>query len=616
MGTPILKLKEIVSTFPAKPGVYLMKNNSGQVLYVGKAISLRDRVRSYVTGGDGRYQIPYLMEHVETIETIVCENENQALILERDLIRTHKPLYNIRLKDDKAYLLVRIDKNNLWPRIETVRYRKNDGAEYYGPYTSTYQLREILDLIRRVIPLRSCADTVLNNRQRPCLEYQIKRCVAPCCLAVDSGDYRQLVQMAVNILDGKASSIVPLVEKQMITAAEELKFELAATLRDKLTQLEGWIAGNRNVFHRGVDRHAFGLFREGDRAVLNVLHTREGRIAKSENFVFRHVWMEDDEFIETAIEQYYGDATPGEGRVVPREVIVPLDPAVLGMLEIAITRIRTLQGAESEVELLRPKQGVRLRLIELARLNAETHFATIFRAEADHTNLLVVMKSLFNLRQVPRRIECMDISNLQGTDIVGAIVVFTDGMPIKRDYRRYKIKTVSGQDDFGSIYEVTSRRLRRGMETGEFPDLLVIDGGKGQLNAALKARDDLRLEIEIISIAKIREEGNTERVFMESGEEPISLTPGAPLTLFMQRVRDEVHNYVIDYHREKRSNRMVGSTLDTIPGIGPARRKRLFAHFGSRDGIEKASVTEIAKIGRMSPLLAEKLLKNLRTCPS
>jgi len=607
------RLKEIVSSFPLRPGVYLMKNQEGQVLYVGKALQLKSRVRSYLGGGDGRRQIPYLMQHVYEIEAIVCENENQALIFERDLIRTHQPIYNIKLKDDKAYLLIRVDRQSEWPRLEIVRRKGKDGALYLGPFVSNYQLREVLDLIRRVIPLRTCTDAVLRNRQRPCLEYQIKRCLAPCCLLVDNIKYRKLLDMALEILQGRANNAIPVIEAQMIEASEQLKFELAATLRDKLVHLEEWVEGNRNVLHSGVDRHAFGFYRDGERAVLNVLHTREGRIAHSENYSFESVWMDDGDFLEEAIERYYGEAK-GEGhnaRAVPAEVIIPLPSEDLGMLEFALMRIRSTQGDPSAVDVVYPKRGVRYRLMELARINAQSYFSTIFRSEAKHVLIMQEMKSLFGLRQIPRRIECMDISNLQGSDIVGAIVVFMDGVPARSEYRRYTLKREEA-DDFASIHEVTMRRLVSGMETGEFPDLLVIDGGKGQLNAAIEARNYLGLDIEIVSIAKIRKEGDSERIFIEGGDTPILLPESSLLTLFMQRVRDEVHKYVLGFHRDRRMSRMLSSSIDTIPGIGPARRKRLMTVYGSLDAMRDAPRSELARTGRMSPLLADKLVEFLK----
>jgi excinuclease ABC subunit C len=419
--------------------------------------------------------------------------------------------------------------------------------------------------------------------------------------------------MALEILQGRASKIVSLVEGQMIEAAQQLRFELAATLRDKLSQLEEWIKGNLNVLHYGVDRHAFGFYREGERAVLNILHTREGRIAHSENYSFESVWMDDGEFLEQAIERYYGEGeevASGRARAVPAEVIVPLPPEDLGMLECALTRLRKSQGDDSAVDVVHPKRGVRFRLVELARINAQSYYSTIFRFEAKHTLIVEEMKSMFGLRQLPRRIECMDISNLQESDIVGAIVVFVDGVPIRSEYRRYALKR-ERPDDFASIHEVTLRRLRSGMETGEFPDLLVIDGGRGQLNAALQARDYLGLDVEIVSIAKIREEGGLERIFVEGTEAPVPLPNGSQLTLFMQRVRDEVHKYVLGFHRDRRMSRMLTSSIDTIPGIGPARRKRLMAAFGSLDAMKAASRSELAQVGRMSPLLADKLIEFL-----
>jgi excinuclease ABC subunit C len=557
------------------------------------------------------------LQHIEKIEPIVCENESQALIFERDLIRTHKPIYNIKLKDDKAYLLIKIDRRNTWPRLEVVRKKGKDGALYLGPFVSGYQVREVVDLIRRVLPLRTCSDTVLHNRQRPCLEYHIKRCLAPCCLAVAPETYNDNVDMAVNILSGKADRLLPILEQQMEEAAEMLRFELAAALRDKIIILQNWLKSNCNVHHYGADRHAFHFYRDGHKAVLNVIHTSEGRIAHSHNYVFDMVWMDDSEFLESAIEAYYTGSIEGVDHRkvnIPDEVIVPLEGEDTQLLELVLTRLRSEQvvGEDSPPEIINPKRGIRLRLLELARVNAESYFTTFFRFDARHAEVIEEMASLFQLKQIPRRIECLDISNLQGNSIVGAIVVFMDGRSVKSEYRRYNLAEQKEADDFRSVHEVTLRRLKSGMESGDFPDLLVVDGGKGQLGAALAARDYLGLEVEIVSIAKIRDEMDDERVFLENAELPVILSPGRNLTLFMQRVRDEAHSFVLNYHRDKRLVKSLSSTLDELPGIGTARRKRLLAKFGSLEAISQASREDIAKAGRMSPLLADKLITHLK----
>ncbi len=607
----LARLRAEVANFPEYPGVYLMKSSHEVVLYIGKARSLRSRVRSYIGGGDGRVQIPALMSHVDKIEIVVCENENQALILERDLIIAHRPRYNIRLKDDKAYLKVRIDTTHAWPRLETVRRERTDQASYFGPYVSSYQLKEVLDVIKRVIPLRTCSDPVFFNRQRPCLEYQIKRCCGPCCIDVDPLYYRELVDMAVAILEGRADVLLPKLEREMEQAASELKFELAASLRDKIAKLEAWVAGQRNVFHKGVDRHAFGMAREGSKTVVNVLHTRGGRIAESENFKFENVLTSDAEFLGTVIEQYYRD-----GHLVAPEILVPMEPQELELFEEAVDLLCQQQGLKGAGRLLRPRRGPRLRLLELAQLNAEIHFNSLFRSESQYDRVAKQLKGMFGLGQVPRQIECMDISNLQGSNTVGAIVTFVDGKPLPASYKKYSIGSREGPDDFKSIFEVTKRRLTQDQERGNLPDLLVIDGGKGQLSAACRARDELGVKLDIISIAKIRPGADgvlrPERLFAEDREDPVPLAEGDELTHFMQRLRDEVHRYVISFHRQTRSDAMIQSSLDRVPGIGPARRKRLLRHFGSKEKILAGSVEEISRVGRMSPLIAEKLIRLLQ----
>lgn len=607
------ELKAEVSRFPKLPGVYIMRDQHGEVIYVGKARELRSRVRSYFGGGDGRYQIQYLMGRISSIEKIVTSTEEEAFILERDLITRFKPRYNIRLKDDKSYLSVRIDMNDQWPRIETVRKVQQDGALYFGPYTSGIDIKSVLDVIRNVVPLRSCSNTVFFNRQRPCLEYQIKRCAGPCCLPVPHEQYMEWVEQAVDILRGKGQGLLKDMEAKMEQAAAELRFEDAALLRDRIEILRQYTAGTRYVAaHQGESRDAFALYREASCAVVCVLKVRFGRISDSENFSFDDLMISDDELLESVISQYYESS-----REIPEEVLIPFEFENAELVEKVVRQKR-----EAPLEFVTPKIGSKARLIRLAELNAKQEFASRFDSDALYDRTSKEMAKLLSLKQIPRRVECIDISNLQGTDIVGAVVVFYDGVAQKNSYKKYKIHSEGKPDDFAGIHEVVTRRLHRAAEEDDMPDLIIIDGGQGQLEAARKARDEIGIDVELVSIAKMRTgtsdepgepgAGRPERVFLEGAKESIPLAPGDGVTHFLQRVRDEVHRFVITFHRKRRSVRSVKSILDDIPGIGPDRKRRLFNAFGSIDRMKEADSQEIARAGRMPLPLAEKMLRMIR----
>lgn len=604
-------LRRQVTLVAELPGVYLMKDEHGEVIYVGKAKDLRARVRTYFTGGDGRFQIGYLLNRVVSFETIVTQTEEQAFLLERDLITKYKPRYNIRLKDDRAYLSVRVDENAEWPRIELVRKRADDGARYFGPYAFSSELRNLLEVIKKVIPLRSCADTVLYNRQRPCLEYQIKRCAGPCCGMIEQSDYRALVKQAIAILEGKTSAIVKTLSLKMESAAEELRFEEAAAWRDRVDALQAYQAGYSLVSFRDEDRDVFGLVREGSAAVLCVIHVRGGRLADTKTFSLDDVGVSDEDLLESGIQQFYEGS-----REIPPEILTPKELENASLIEAGLSARR---GAK--VSLHAPQRGSKARLIAIAELNARHAFAGSYSGDTAWDAIAQGLSELAHLSQLPRRVECVDISNFQGSEVVGAVVVFFDGVPDKSSYRKYNISQQGKQDDFAAIYEVVYRRLKRGMEEGNLPDLLVIDGGAAQLAKAIEAREDLRLSVDIISLAKMRTESavtsqeisrKPERVYLPYAVDPIQLEEAAVVTRFLARLRDEVHRFVITFHRQKRSRRVFQSVMDTVSGVSPEHRNRLIRYFKSVDGIAQAEAEEVAKVGRMPLALARKLLERLR----
>jgi excinuclease ABC subunit C len=596
---------------PSEPGVYLMRDAQGIVIYVGKAKSLSKRLKTYFTGGDGRYQIEFLLRRVERFETIGTQTEEQAFLLERDLISKYKPRYNILLKDDKSYLSIRIDERSEWPRLESVRRPENDGATYYGPYAFSGELRNLLEVIKRVVPLRSCSDSVLYNRQRPCLEHQMKRCCAPCCLPVAKEEYRALVKQAVAILEGKTSSAIKEMTNRMETASQELRFEEAAAWRDRIEILSNFQAGHSLVTFRGENRDIFNIARDNDQVALCVLLVRNGRIAESKTFTLTDVQLNDDELLEGAIQQFYEG-----GKEIPSEVVVPLDLSNTSILEAGLAAKR---GAKVSVALA--QRGSKARLLEMAELNARQALASSQTRESQWDTVAEALRATLKLPQAPRRVECVDISNFQGSDTVGAVVAFFDGVADKSSYRKYTLDRHDVPNDFASIYEVVSRRLKRAQDEESLPDLLIIDGGAGQLSMALQARDRLGVSVEIVALAKLRTESEVgakeisrrpERLYMPGSEEALMLDEGAPVTRFLSRIRDEAHRFVITFHRSRRAKRTFKTRLDDIAGVSDEMRKRLLSHFKTVAAIGSASEDEVARIGRMPGRLAQKILLSFK----
>lgn len=592
------------------PGVYIMRDGAGVVIYIGKAKNLRARIKQYFQGHDERYQIEFLVKKIAKIETVVTKTERQAFLLERDLINKHKPRYNVRLKDDKSYLSVRIDMDAEWPRIDLTRRVEADGALYFGPYTEAQQLYSLLDLIKKTVPLRNCSDTVFYNRQRPCLEYQLKRCVAPCCLAVERADYIVLVKQAIKILEGKNEELIEELQKRMQKASDELRFEEAASLRDRLKVLEDMQGNEVAKAHHAESRDIFGLYREGANLAVSILFFRNGYVVGNRNFSFAQVAENDLEILESVITNFYQ-----KNRDLPLEIVLPVQLENSDLLSDILSEQRG-----RKVELTVPERGAKLQLVKLAEINASEHFKTIFYTQEKTAGTLKELAKLFGLSQVPRRIECVDISNFQGSDIVSGITSFFDGQPDKKRYKHFKLGFREKPDDFACIYEVVSRHIKRGMQEQLLPDLLLIDGGKGQLDAALKARDDLRATLEIASLAKERTKSafkeknielKPERIFVENQADSIALDEQSEVTQLLKRIRDETHRFAITFHRKTRAKRVFKSALDDVSGLGPARRTRLLKAFGSVETIKGLEAEEIAQAGRMPLALAQRVLSVL-----
>jgi excinuclease ABC subunit C len=609
-GSPI---EERLSRIPAEPGVYLLRDGKRKVIYVGKAKSLRSRVRMYFRGGDERLQLPYLVSRVADIETLVTRNEKEALILENNLIKQYKPRYNIRLKDDKSYVSVKVTIDEDWPRVLVTRKILRDKSRYFGPFHSASAVRDSLDAIRKVFPLRTCSDTVFRNRSRPCLEYQIKRCPGPCCLPVDRGEYQRALKSAMLLLEGKNDELVRELRARMDEAADALRFEEAARLRDQVRALEKTAEPQEMVSHFGIDQDVFGLYREGGFIEIQVLTIRRGKLTGSHAYGLDDREFPDEEVLGEVLGQYYAG-----GRYIPDEVLVPVD---LEDAEVRASYLAELKG--KGVEVFRPQRGDKVRLLEMAAENARQAFVARRSNEDQRAKMIEELRRRLDLRSAPKRVECFDISNFQGRQIVGSMVVFDEGEPDKNRYRRYRVKSVAGQDDFASLYEVLKRRYSRALVEHDLPDLLVIDGGKGQLAVASVVLAELGIQdLDLVSLAKDRVASDArgteirhseERVFVPNRKNPIMLPRNSTALFLLQRVRDEAHRFAITFHRELRSRERFRSLLDDVPGIGPQRRRRLLKRFGSVRRLAAADPEEIAVVPGIGLERAQDLLERLRS---
>ncbi|MHB8419026.1 MAG: excinuclease ABC subunit UvrC [Myxococcales bacterium] len=613
-------LEAKLETLPAAPGVYLMKDRAGRIVYVGKAVNLRSRVRSYFNrAGDGRAFVPLLEGLLGDVETILTGSEKEALILENTLIKKHRPRFNVMLRDDKSFISLKLDKTVPYPRLEIVRRRapgteRDGGVVYFGPYSSARSIRETLRVVNRHFQLRSCSDRELGDRSRPCPEWHLGRAPKPCWLDVPEADYARSVREAELFLSGRGDELVLHLRNRMREAAGAERFEEAARLRDQLQAVEHSLERQRMVQQERVDQDVFGFVRRGPRLCVAVLLVRRGRLQDSQAFDFVQQEFPTEELLASFIALYYDAAA-----AVPRELLLPLpleDEAALAEW--------LSEKAGRAVRVLVPQRGEKRRLVEMAGANAEQAFREREDQGRDLEETLGRLQRALSLRKVPRTLECYDISNFQGTEVVGSKVAFRDGKPFKDGYRRFRVKGLAGQDDFASIYQVMRRRLAQGQRDGDLPDLLIIDGGKGQLNAAEAAlRDAGAGDVDLISLAKSRvldgagaggaARRSAERVFLPGVKDPVVLKQNTSELFLLQRLRDEAHRFAIGYHRKLRDRRTLRSALDAVPGIGPARRRALLRQFGSVKGVREADVPALTAVPGINAELAERILATLRT---
>ena len=604
-----------LTSLPSRPGVYLMRDKAGKVVYVGKAKDVRARVRSYFNNSDERSQIQFLLGRVEDIETLVTSSDKEALILENNLIKQYKPRYNIRLKDDKSYLSIKVTTQHYWPRIFATRKIVKDGGRYFGPFSSAVAARETIDIIEKHFLLRNCTDHNFRNRSRPCLQYQIKRCMAPCVLPVPEDVYREQVRQAMLFIEGKQQQLIDELRQRMQAKADAEEFESAARIRDQIQAVEKTLEKQRMVAHWGADQDIFGLYREGGFIEAQVLLVRQGKLTENLSYSLQDLEFPDEEIVGSLLTQFY----QGQ-RFVPDEILLPVT------LEDRQAREEYLAERKGKrVEIINPQRGDKRHLVQMAEENAKQSFSERHDQEKARETMLRELQGQLRLKRYPQRIECFDISTIHGSHAVGSMVTFIDGEPNKNFYRHFRIRTIdpsSGGDDFGMMLEVLKRRFRRGKEEADLPDLIVVDGGRGQLAMALTAMAELGIEgVDAVGLAKMRVqaaprsaeiERSEERVFLPGQSNPVILKRNSNALFLLQRVRDEAHRFAITHHRKLRSKQTLYSALDRIPGVGSARKRALLRAFGSVKKIEEASIEESLKVPLMNEQVAKEIMQSLR----
>jgi excinuclease ABC subunit C len=610
-------LEATLKKLPDRPGVYLMRDARGEVVYVGKAQSLRHRVRSYWQKASGPmegHRIRAVIDRIADVEYTMTDSVSEALLLEASLIKRYRPRFNVRLKDDKSYPYIKITMADDFPRVERTRKLVEDGSRYFGPYASASSVDESMNLVRRLFPFRTCTIDIHDGQralQRPCLLYHIKRCQGPCIQAVEKAEYRAQIDQIELFLEGRQETVVKALQLEMRAASERTDFERAAVVRDKIRAIERTMESQKMAAFRRTELDLIGLARQDNQAAIQLFAIRNGTMIGRDVFLLDAAReAPDEEVLSSFIEQFYARATS-----VPPQVFVPMALPDAPDLE-AFLAIR--RGGPSRLHV--PQRGEKRELLALATRNAgETLAREQARWLADQGKTLGALEELaeaLGLPGPPMRIECYDISNVQGSDSVGSMVVFEEGKPRSGEYRRFRIKTVIGANDFASHQEVLRRRFRRA-RTGEegndeelrwaMPDLVIIDGGKGQVAAAKEVFDELGLhDLPLAGLAKEREE-----LFLPGESTPIVLPPTSTALYLVQRLRDEAHRFAITYHRDLRTKRQVHSAFDDLPGVGPKRRRALLRVFGSAKRVREAPVEQIAAVPGIGPSLAARIKETL-----
>lgn len=596
-GTPE-HIQRKLAALPAEPGVYVFTDAASRVVYVGKAASLRSRVRSYFSGAsDGRPLFRSIVENTADLDCIICENELEALLLENNLIKKHRPRFNVRLRDDKTYVSLRVTHSEEWPRVQVVRQWKDDGNSYFGPYSSAQSVREMLRVIKKFFPLRTCANGFFRNRKRPCMEYEIGQCTAPCVGLISREDYQRWVDETVLFLRGKNQTLLPVLEERMRSLAEKREYERAAKVRDQIAAIRRVMERQKVQEIRFGDLDIFGWYRKEDFVSIHVLLNRDGKLIHSSTHSYRTP-LPDGEVLSSFLTQFYAPE-----RYLPPEILVPFEFEDAPLIEEWLARRRG-----KRLTLHVPKRGGKRKLVDMASKNGAINSENDELRQRAQESLAERLAVSLGLVQPLHRIECYDIAHLQGSLTVASRVVFEAGEPVPALYRRYKIRTVDGNDDFASLMEVLARRFRGQQRRDVLPDVVMVDGGKGQVNSVQQVLTQLGVAVPLIGIAKDRRRKGahtTERIYLPYQSEPLDVSEESPESRFLQRVRDEAHRFANEFHRELRRKRALSTGLEEIPGIGARRRQSLLAHFGSLKALRTATVEEIAAVPGMTESTAQ-----------
>ncbi len=601
-------LEAKIDYLPTNPGVYLFKDKRGMILYVGKAGNIKHRVSSYFQRPTGKdVKTMAMVEKVADIDTIVTDTEKEAFILENNLVKQHRPRYNVKLRDDKNYPCLKLSVEEEYPTLSIVRRIKKDRSIYFGPYPSATSLKETLKLVRRLFSIRTCLDTKFAHRLRPCINYEMGRCVGPCCGKADPIEYREMVHQVRMFLEGKNRDLLERLKKKMEEESEQLHFEAAAKIRDQIEHIEHVVERQKIVSRDFLDQDVIGFHRQDHQIIVYPLFVRAGKLLGGKGFTLPSTGLPDEEIVSSFLHQYYR-----EGKFIPEQILIPMAVPEQILIERWLT-----ERKGKKVRIVVPIKGDKKHLLRMASENAEKFLLAETEMEKDREKLLEALREKLHLRKTPRRIEAFDISNLQGGYAVGSMVSFEDGEPVKDRNRHFKIKTIAGADDYGMMYEVLLRRYQRAIEENDLPDLVLLDGGRGQLNVGQEVFKELLIkEVDLIGLAKERAiEGSPssrvrkteEKVFHPQYKEPLILGRNSSLLHLLDRIRDEAHRFAITHHKKVRQKAIIKSILGEIPEIGKVREKELLKYFGSVEKVKEASLEDLARAPKMNKKLGRKV---------
>jgi excinuclease ABC, C subunit len=602
------KLLKKLETIPTGTGVYMMKDARGEVIYVGKAKILRSRVRSYFqSSGDERLFIKFLVKRIADIDFVLTETEKEALILENNLIKQFKPRFNINLRDDKTFVSIKLDMHQKFPYPVIVRQiepstgkgkglEKTNNVLYFGPYSSSSAVRETLRYVNSLFPIRKCSKSVFKGRVRPCLYYQIGKCMAPCCDLVDEITYKELINEIILVLKGKNSELLKVLKQKMHEASVSLKYEKAAMFRDRILAIEKTVEKQKISTLEFVDRDVFGYYGDGNSIQIQAMFIRNGNLEDIASYRFSTINNTLSNVFCSFLNQFYIRT-----RFIPDEILMPVESEDKEILEELLS-----EKKGQNVKVICPKRGEKHKLLEMATMNAENAFKIRQVNNDDIGSIMTSLQKQLRLANIPKRMECFDISNIAGKQAVGSMVTFENGLAVKSKYKRYKIKTVSQSDDYAMMYEVMTRRYTRAFKEDDFPDLAVVDGGKGQLGIARRVFDELGIDrVDVIALAKGKRKvtGHAdskqkldERVFVSDNVDPIVLDQDSLELRLLINIRDEAHRFALAYHKKLRKEQYYKSPLDKIAGIGQVKKKNLLKYFGDVQKIRNASLDELGKV--------------------